>query len=603
MCGVLGAVGAPDHADRWLRRHLDDLRHRGPDDRGLWQSVDRRVALGHRRLAVIDTTVAGHQPMADESGGHTIVFNGEIYNFVELRDELIAFGHRFWSESDTEVVLASYRQWGRSCVDRFVGMWAFALHDAHTDELWLSRDPFGVKPLFYVDRGGLLAFSSELPPLLDLTSREPDLQVAFDYLRWGHVDRSNRTFVDGVRHLGAGECMVVDCVGSRDVQRYRYWSPPARSASFDGSYDEACAEVRRLLVRSVELHLRSDVRVGAALSGGLDSSSIVMLMREVGGEALDVQTVSYLAGGSPVDETAWVREVNRASGAVGHDVRLSGSDVAGLASSVADTQFEPFGSLSILAQFAVFRVAAEQGLTVMLDGQGADELFAGYPSFRIERLVDLVRAGRFGAARRLAGVVRQSEGAGSVARALARALPGPVAVMAWRSWMGRSIPEWLDVAWFEANGVDVVAPAGDLSTSFDHAVEESQIASSLPGLLRYEDRNSMAHSIESRVPFLTRPLAEFAATLPAEFLLDARGRNKAVLLDAMAGLVPDLVLRRTDKVAFSVPQHHWMSSIDMSTPAIYAGIFRPDDFRPWSYASFRTRLEGSGDAPVTALRP
>ena len=590
MCGLLGAVGKPGAFRRWSSDWLESLQHRGPDDEGHWSSDDQRVIFGHRRLAVIDTSSDGHQPMCSADGAVAVVFNGEIYNFVELRRELAALGHAFRSASDTEVLIAAYLEWGQSCVDRFVGMWAFALHDSRTGVTWLCRDPFGIKPLYYTLQEDAVLFASEIPPLLDFGAASPNLQVAYDFLRWGHVDRTGETFIDGVQQLRAGESLVISSAQPGEPRRSAYTTPPQRLGGSDLSYEEACNELRELLTRSVELHLRSDVTVGAALSGGLDSSTITMLMREVGGPTLDLQTVSFLGDGEKLDESRWVAAVAEACGSVRHDVRLADDDIPELAALVAAAQFEPFGSLSIVAQYAVFGAAAEAGITVMLDGQGADELFAGYPSFQTERLVDLLRRGRVRDVASLARVIQLREGPGGVARAFARAAPRRFAIAMWSWWMERTRPGWLDVEWFAARGVRVGADRADLPASFDQAVVSSQVSTSLPGLLRYEDRNSMAHSIESRVPFLTREIADFAARLPASFLIDGDGRSKAILLDSMRGVVPPDVLARRDKVAFSVPQNDWMRGM-VARPAVDLDGIRPlaaghSEFRVWSYQHF-----------------
>lgn len=590
MCGIVGVVGSPGAHHDWVDAASLSLHHRGPDDHGRHTSDDGRVALGHRRLAVIDLSPGGHQPMVADDG-RVLVYNGELYNHVELRRELVASGHAIRSASDTEVILAAHAQWGAECVTRFVGMWALALYDPRESTVWMSRDPFGIKPLYWARTESGIAFASEPRPIVTLVGGRVDAQIAYDYLRWGHVDRTDRTFITGIEALPPGGSLRCD-TRTGALAFGPAWELPGRATSetVDMTRDEAVHELRRLLFESVALHLRSDVAVGSALSGGLDSSAIVMLMRELAGQA-DLHAFSFVAPGSVFDESTYSAAVAAAAGATRHAIRIADADIPELCGDVADAQFEPFGSLSIAAQHAVFRAAREAGVTVMLDGQGADELFGGYPSFVVDLLADQLARGRVAAAGRLAPSVLRQAGSAALARAAARALPRRAAVALWGRWMARSVPEWLDVGWFEAQGVMTDAAAIDLPASFDEAIDGARMSTSLPGLLRYEDRNSMAFSVESRVPFLTPQLAAFAAALPAEWMVDRRGRRKALLVDAMRGVVPDLVLDRVDKVAFSVPQAQWQSSLPDTgrVPGLNPGV-AARDVRAWSYAAFVERL-------------
>lgn len=590
MCGIAGAVGEASRSLDWLRRTSDSLVHRGPDDDGWYESSDGRVAFAHRRLAIIDLSPGGHQPMVADDG-RVIVYNGELYNHVELRETLRSRGHTFRTASDTEVILAAYAEWGRECVSRFVGMWALALHDPRSSTVWLSRDPFGIKPLYWAHTDWGLAFASEPRPLVELTSGRVDAQVAYDYLRWGHVDRSDRTFLHGIQAVSPGGS--IECDTRTGAPEHRpTWHLPSRRPELraDMTRPEAVGELRRLLVESIELHLRADVAVGSALSGGVDSSAIVMLMRQVAGGA-DLHTFSFVSPGSPLDEGLYSAAVASAAEATRHTIEVTDAAIGTIAPHVADVQFEPFGSLSIAAQHEVFRAARAAGITVMLDGQGADELFGGYPSFVTDRLADMLGRGKVRAAARLAPAVVRQAGPTGLARSIARALPRKLAVPLWSRWMARTTPGHLDAAWFAAQGVRTAPSPSDLPAAFDDAVDGARTVTSLPGLLRYEDRNSMAFSVESRVPFLTPRLAEFAASLPGEWLIDPSGRRKPLLVDAMRGIVPDVVLDRHDKIAFSVPESRWQPFLPHApdVPGLVPGG-AGSDLRAWSYARFVGRL-------------
>jgi asparagine synthase (glutamine-hydrolysing) len=290
----------------------------------------------------------------------------------------------------------------------------------------------------------------------------------------------------------------------------------------------------------------------------------VCLMREALGPDRAIQTFSYAASEPSLDESRWADAVNRFTSAEGHRVAVDDHDWMDLLSETIHAQFEPFGSPSIVAQHAVYRAAGRAGTKVMLDGQGADELFAGYPSFLTEAIGDEVRSGRLLQAFRLMRALSRHSGPASAARALARALPRSLAIALWRSWMDRSAPQWLDVAWFEDRGVRTMSDPATLAKSFDDAVERSQDRTSLPALLRYADRNSMASAVESRVPFLTTELAMLAARLPQHYLISREGTPKQVLRDAMANVVPAEVLARRDKIAFQVPHSVRASMLERS---------------------------------------
>ena len=403
MCGVIGAVVADRALIEWVDAATDRLAHRGPDARGTMIDAEAGIAFGHRRLAVIDLSERGVQPMTvgDGDGAVTIVCNGEIYNYRELRSQLEASGRSFRTDTDTEVVVQAYLEWGDRCVERFVGMWAFALWDRRSGTVALCRDPFGIKPLYWGRRGHSTIFGSEPGIVADgIGDRSPDLQVVHDFVRWADVDRGTRTWFAGVSRVAAGEWRSVDLRTGAHAAR-RYWSVPAPAPEPGLPLREAADRLRAALVRSVDLHLRADVPIGSALSGGVDSSGIVALVREVGGASVDLHTVSYRAADPTIDESRWIDLSTRRVGAIGHDVTVRDDEVAPLVERVAVAQGEPYGSLSIAAQFRVFEEARRHGLTVMLDGQGADELFGGYPSFVVDRLVGAVRHGRLGIARSL----------------------------------------------------------------------------------------------------------------------------------------------------------------------------------------------------------
>lgn len=550
---------------------LNRLNHRGPDDRGcvITSANGGVLALGQTRLAIIDLSPGGHQPMESPDGRYLIVFNGEIYNYRELRNELMSIGYDFGSETDTEVLLAAWCEWGKSGLRRLEGMFAFAIHDRRSQRLTCVRDGFGIKPLYY-DQGehGIL-FASELSALKSLraTTPKPDLQRSYDYLVHAHYDFGNRSFVDGVCHLAPGTLIEVDLTSDKTPEPETWWRPAIHERA-TMRFDEAADFVRELFLHNIRLHLRSDVPLGAALSGGIDSSAIVCAVRHVEPE-MPIRTFSYVAEGSGVSEEYWVDLVNDAVDATGHKVRATALDLAKDLDTVIAAQGEPFGSTSIYAQYRVFQLARENGVTVMLEGQGADELLAGYIGYPGQRMLSLLECGQLGAMH-------------AFARDWA-AWPGRSYSLAWQSLahaafpqqlhrrarqaMGRNFqPDWLDTNMLSEAGVlfRQARPERDPRFRGRRVVEQldhSLRRHGLPHLLRQGDRNSMAHSIESRVPFLTLPNAEFLLSLPDEYLISPNGETKHIFRRAMRDIVPDAILDRRDKIGFATPEREWLFAL------------------------------------------
>jgi len=565
MCGLAGVLHATGTGrdDGLYRRMMGRIAHRGPDDDGIF--LTGPLALLHRRLSILDTTSAGHQPMCSEDGSLAILHNGEIYNFLELADELMALGHRFRSRSDTEVMLAAYREWGLDFVTRFNGIWAFALWDAPRERLILSRDHFGVKPLFVAERDGTVYFASEIKALLEVpgVGRDPRPAALRDFLVNGVADHADQTFFSSIRRVPAAHSLVVE----RDRrQLIRHWSPPtlstdARDAAQPGDAD-LVEELRQRIVNAVSLQLRSDVALGSCLSGGLDSSTIVSVAAGIRDGHLTAERSHAERDRQPqlaffaefrepgIDERRYVDEVVAATGVELRTVTPSSEDFVDSLPIVLEHQDEPFASASIVVQYHVMQLAHRAGVTVLLDGQGADELFAGYPPFLGPRLGGALRAGQ------LAGVMRAAARAPGLLPSILRyAVLGSSRRPGWLG--GRRTPGWLGPALADAGTLWSEEPSPQ-GTVLAQTLWQQITGDGLPALLRYEDRNSMAFGIEARVPFLDVPLVEFALGLPDRLKI-ARGRRKVALLRAMRGIVPGAVRARRDKIAFAPPQRRWLS--------------------------------------------
>ncbi|KRE14386.1 hypothetical protein ASE66_13465 [Bosea sp. Root483D1] len=568
MCGLFASIGfEPDPA------RIDIVAHRGPDGRG-WQTYASSagpVALGHRRLAIIDVSDAGLQPMPDVSERYHLVFNGEIYNYIELRDEMRAKGEVFVSESDSEVLLRAYMLWGADALPRLRGMFAFLIWDARDKTLFAARDRYGIKPLylFATPRGS--AFASEIKQLLGLPGMSGRMNVArvHDFLASGVSDHTSETMYEGVTQIRGGECALVDASRSGPVDvAVRRWYPPA-AGELSLSEGEAAERFRDLLTEAVRLHLRSDVPVGSCLSGGLDSSSIVCLMSNMMGSTAGgakVNTVSACYAEKSVDEKPFMDAVVAHAHTEPHFVFPRADDVFQRASDITWHQDEPFGSTSIFAQWCVFEEAHRVGVKVMLDGQGADEQLAGYHGGFAYYMADLTRRGQFG--RLLRTMVERNRYHGTsiyeqIRTHLVPLLPLGLAGMLRRQHRALSRHDWLGTEMLRQRGNPRTATelANDVlglpaATDIRSLCMTLAYGSNLAMLLHWEDRNSMAHSIEARVPFLDHPLVEFSLALGNDHKI-VGGDTKRVLRRGMKGILPEAVRERRDKLGFATPEQIW----------------------------------------------
>lgn len=542
--------------------------HRGPDDSGCQAARDSQgvTVLGQTRLSVIDLSSGGHQPMLSTDGRFALVFNGEIYNYRELRRELVALGHSFRSESDTEVLLAAWAEWGASCLPRLEGMFALAVHDRTRNIISCARDAFGIKPFFYERTDGGFLFASEQQAMTALRGRagEPDLQRAYDYLVNADYDSDERTFIRGVRHLMPGMLLEFNPAAPSVCEPSAWWRPPAE-ARFVGSFATAVEAVREQFLQSVRLHLRSDVPLGATLSGGIDSSAVVCAMRHVEPQA-PIHTFSYVAEGPRYSEEGWVDMVNTQVGATPYKVRARTDDLFRDLDEVVAVQGEPFGGTSVYAQYRIFELARSAGMTVTLDGQGADELLAGYNGYPGRRMLSLLELGEFRAMNRFA-----REWGGWPGRSYREAwmylghamAPDAIYKHALKALGRDGRPAWLKVDRLQDAGVQLRARRSPTSDQYVGRRVTEQLATSvnqrgLAHLLRHGDRNAMRFSIESRVPFLTIPMAELMLSLPERFLISDKGETKHVFRAAMRGIIPDAVLERRDKIGFATPEDEWL---------------------------------------------
>jgi asparagine synthase (glutamine-hydrolysing) len=570
MCGIYGSIRFPADQNR-----IDLVAHRGPDGRG-WQefaSPAGPVALGHRRLAIIDVSDAGLQPMADPSERYHLVFNGELYNYLELREELKGRGEIFQTETDSEVLLRAYAVWGEAALDRFRGMFAFLIWDRAEKRLFAARDRFGIKPLYVFANAHGVAFASEIKQLLGLPRLSGRMNIArvYDFLASGIADHTAETMFEGVIQLGGGECAVVEAgrAGPLEIRLRRWYAIMDPNRHLEVSEDEAAERFRELLMDSVRIHLRSDVPVGSCLSGGLDSSSIVCLMADMLGSqngGASVNTVSACYAEKSVDEKPFMEAVVAQTHAKPHYIFPRAEDVFARASDITWHQDEPFGSTSIFAQWCVFEEAKRAGIKVMLDGQGADEQLAGYHSSFAYYLSDLASRDRWLMLARTVAERAWMHGVPvreQIQHFIMPLLPMRLATLLRRQRQALVHHDWLDS--------DALRPYARQQSAFQLASDRLGLppvtniatlcltltfASNLQMLLHWEDRNSMAHSVEARVPFVDHRVVEFSLMLGNNHKI-VGGDTKRVLRRAMTGILPKVVRNRRDKLGFTTPEEIW----------------------------------------------
>jgi len=576
MCGIWVSLGYPPN-----KAHLDIVAHRGPDGDG-WREFDTRrgpLAFGHRRLAIIDTGAGGVQPMSYADERYWITYNGEIYNYLELREELQAKGYQFITHSDTEVILAAYAAWKTDALSRLRGMFALAIHDRNDGTTLLARDRFGIKPLYISSTAKGFAAGSEIKQLLMLpdVSRRINPRRAYDFLASGIQDHSAETTFSDVSQILPGEWLKIDATGEITTGR---WYQLPEPGSLRLSKVEASEQFLALLQDSVRIHLRADVEVGSCLSGGLDSSTLVMLMAEQLeklGSGGNLNAVTARFEGTAVDETKYADMVSAAAKARSHAARPRPEDIMQEAADIVWHQDEPYGSTSIHAQWHVFAAARANGLKVMLDGQGADEILAGYHGAYDVRFAELLRQWKLAAAYILAsrraawlGVPISAQMASGASRLTASApapLRIPLTMMAGFARKSRA-SQISTEPWLRYSGFGLSQPY----SVFDRALADADLppandianlclaltqVGNVRMLLHWEDRNSMAHGVEARVPFLDHPLVEFAIAIGGEHKL-VDGWTKWVLRSAMKNRLPEEVRLRKDKLGFATPEAAWL---------------------------------------------
>lgn len=569
MCGIAGIIASDiaNVSEAHLQLMTDSLSHRGPDGQGKWISADGRVGLGHRRLAIHDLTPAGEQPM-HYLGKYSIVYNGAIYNYIELKDTLFQKGYRFQSQTDTEVILAAYDCWKEACVEHFDGMFAFAIVDTHTQSLFAARDRFGEKPFYYVKDKHLFAFASEMKALWAIgIDKRTDDKMLLNYLTQGIVqnpDNKSQTFFEDIFSLPPGHYFTLD-IATLQLDLHRYWQLN-KDHLRKTDYPTAVNQMQELFSQSVNKRLRSDVAVGSSLSGGLNSSAIVATMQQQGAT---VSSFSAIFPGFENDASNLVQSVtdylsNKDSTRPPIQTHFTQPSALGLIKDFETLCFhqeEPFPFSNIYAQFKVFELAKEHGVKVLLDGQGADEILSGHPQYIPWHLQQLWRKAKFGTVWREQKKLLQNNLLPhfQLGNCLAAYLPAHTVVHREQRAYTQTMhhpdmhPDFLhslnDRAW---EGLHK-----PLITKLNDILHYHTSTMGLEELLRFADRNSMAHGTELRLPFLSHELVEFIFSLPAQFKIND-GWTKWLLRKMMDQQLPADIVWRKDKLGYAPAQQQWM---------------------------------------------
>ena len=534
MCGINGFTW-PD-ADLVARMNAITC-HRGPDDEGVF--VDDRVSLGHRRLSIIDLSPAGHQPMANEDETVWCVTNGEIYNFAEIRADLLRAGHRFRSRTDTEVVIHAYESDGLACLDRFNGMWALALYDRARGRLVLARDRFGIKPLYYHVADGRLIFSSMLAAIAaHPIDTGPDDRAVMQFLAFNLEQHDERTFFRHIHSLLPGHVLEFDLkTGEHHVRRWYHPTPRP---------DHDADALRHAFTESVRLRTVSDVPVGVCLSGGIDSTAITCTLDRFLPEPFN--TYSLVVPGSPIDERRYVEEVGRHTRTRNLFTTVNADDFLADLDEFVEAMEEPVAGLSAYAQYQVFKLAHQHGAKVLLDGQGGDEILAGYVYYYGYRFWELFASLRWPTLMKEGWLsyrnLRDPFPHGLFAFLLApRWLRTPV----WR----RTLTPWVNHATLRAVCGHEMDPRWQ-RMGLRQSLTQTLFSTSIPHNLMWEDKSSMRWSIESRVPFLDVGFVETTMALEPEQLLKD-GKTKVIFKEAMSRVLPEMIRNRKDKIGFEAP--------------------------------------------------
>lgn len=651
MCGIFGVINSDNIPInvQTVARATQTLRHRGPDDEGYllmdiqtggfestsWNNpgleqrirtnyqewnTEYKLAFGFRRLSILDLTMAGHQPMSSQDNLLWIVYNGEIYNYIELREELKQFGYLFQTNTDTEVILCAYHKWGEACLKRFNGMWSFAIWDQRKSNLFCARDRFGIKPFYYLFDNAEFVFASEIKAFLSIPGikKIPNNDLIYDYLSANLLDHTADTFFNGIKQIPPAHYLILH---DGQIKLHRYWDINQNNSSINILNEEQVLDdFYHLFEDSIRLHLRSDVPIGSCLSGGLDSSAIVCLINkllfskkipnpDIVGERQ--KTFSSCFEDPRFDERIFIEKVLAATGAEKNYVFPDVNQLQKDLNQLIWHQDEPFGSLSIYAQWCVMRLISTRGVKVTIDGQGGDEILAGYHNCfdyywnMLAKKMYWSKLWREWNDYQIAYSVPIST---IIARTLRPDIPQIFVRQARHKkrsggFGSQTLGIHPDFARnYRNRNMEVISTTPDPFQGYLYSLLTNQ---SIPKLLHYEDRNSMAHSVEARVPFLDHRLVEYVFSIPSDLKIN-HGVTKVALRNSLKNILPESIRTRRDKMGFVTPERAWISQ---ELRSLFVDIFTSGSFRDRGYfniteiqKSFDNHLRGNVDLTSLAWR-
>lgn len=577
MCGIAGIyniTSAPPVEEATLHAMIGTMPHRGPDAVGV-EVFGRRGGFGHARLSILDLRPESNQPFSIDDGDLTITYNGEVFNYVELRAELEGLGHRFRTDGDTEVLLRAYKEWGPAAMRRCNGMWALAIYDRRKESLFCARDRFGVKPFNYVVHKGRFLFASEIKAILAAAPElsRPDYDSLSRVLRAAAGARCESTCFQGIKRLRPAHCATIT---RNEVKIERWWDFPTE-IDHEISYEAATEELGRLLDSAVQVRLRSDVPVGLTLSSGLDSTAIAAVVRKHHAGSFDTFTAAY--NGEPYDESTQADEFAKSLGMTSNLVAAEPESFVETLSKIVWHLEMPVHSPAVFPLWNIAR-AARKRVTVLLEGQGADEVLAGYRYNFLDAVIDLARAGRWTSAWQEGRHAVDTLGFRTAVMLAGRHFNPPFLHKAFR-WQRGDEGVYAGPLVGASETPEVARSVSRAGGRLNASLLE-QIEGGLVNLLHYGDAITMAHSLESRCPFLDYRLVEFACRLPGEFKL-REGYGKKVLRDAVRSFVPPQVVNARIKLGFPTPIRRWFRErpeetvypVLLSEPCRKRGLFNP----------------------------
>lgn len=554
MCGISGIINKNgNRVDKDEIQKINDLiSHRGPDDEGFY--FEKNFAFGHRRLSILDLSSDGHQPM-HYLEKYIITYNGEVYNYLEIKEELLNYGYTFRSHTDTEVILASYDKWGEECVNKFNGMWAFAIYDKEKEIFFCSRDRFGVKPFYYTEINGKFVFGSEIKQLLAFyDERYVNKKILMDYLVIGYENHTNETFFENIFKLEQSHNLIYD-LKTNNFEIKRYYDLKKEELRLDEKLSIKAYSSK--LIDAITLRLRSDVKVGTCLSGGLDSSTIAAIASNIYNSRTNDRFIAIHAKSSQKssDESLFAQEVANYCNLNLKTIEPTLDEFINCMDDVIYTQEEPFGGPSIFMQYFVMKKSKELGCTVLLDGQGGDETLIGYERYYPAYLMSLSFFDS------IKGFLNSSKNSKLTKKELlAYFIYFTKSKIRIKKLKNKN--QFIKKEYFQLASFDIVEKNAKSYLNLFDLQHEEIFYTQMPHLLRYEDRNSMRHSIETRLPFIDFKVVETAVSINNKYKIKD-GWTKYILRKTVEKILPNSIVWRKNKFGFEAPTKSWINSIEI----------------------------------------